>query len=104
MTKEELLKYVSNPDVADECEQYYIDNGPDKHAQEGDDGGPGIEGVSCVEMNVDHMLGWMSGEASEVWDKLSTEDKKEVFNASHFQNGIMGFDSEDVDYYFKRHG
>ena len=102
MSKAGLIKYVSDPKVSDACEEYYCDHAPNRHEQEGEYGSPPVEGVSCVDMNVDHMLGWMKEKAVEAWDKLSSEDKKEVFKASHFQNGVLGFDDEDVDYYFKK--
>jgi hypothetical protein len=104
MTKEELIKYVSNPDVTDECERYYCDNAPNRHIQEGDWDGPPIEGVACVRMCLNLLLDWMSEEANDSWHELSMEDKKEVFNKSYFSEcGVLGFDKEDADYYFNKH-
>jgi hypothetical protein len=97
--KEALVKLLK--DRADEADAYYMEHGPRKHDQDG------MSGVSYIQMNEDHMTGWLEDQSTdkfnyiEIYEGLSPQEKLEVWRASGFHQGICNYEKEeDVLYHF----
>jgi len=95
LTKEELIKLVSGKEK--EQEEFYVEQGPDKHTQEDHY----QEGVSVVRMNYDLLVEWI-GQNDDSFMMLSAAQQREVWEASSFHYGMMGYDQDDADFFWQK--
>lgn len=90
-TKAELLDLVKGD--AEGQEQCYLGNGPDKYGQDG------MTGVQCVAMNYELLVVWL--DEDEGFTSLFRADRREIWEASHFHYGIMGYEDADADFWWE---
>jgi hypothetical protein len=96
MTKDNMIALVRKS--ADEAEEHYLHVGPNKREQEDH-----IQiGTSVVNMNVELLVGWLDchGHLGD-WEDLSKADRREVWEASGFHFGIMGYEEHDADFWWE---
>jgi len=100
MTKQDLLDLVKSN--KSEHEPWYLDHGPNKREQEEHY----QNGVSVVEMNVDLLDGWLSCQPDNPdahYHALPKADRREIWEASDFHFGIMGYEDHDADFYWEHY-
>lgn len=96
MNKRQLIDYVKKAGMR-ECELWYINHGVSKHDQDN------LTGVQCVAMNVELLSAFIEyNEGDESFDSLPKASRREVWEASFFHFGIMGYDPDDADHYWKK--
>ena len=99
--KDYLVKLVI--EKAGEAETYYLENGPNKHEQEAHY----TNGISVVRMNVKLLENWLDSQSTaeddlyETFRDMPSEERKEVWEASKFHFGIMGYRKRHSDLYWK---
>ena len=96
-TKDDLLSKVR--DDKSKAEAHYVETGPRKREQEAHYG----TGVSVVGMNVELLVDWLDQHSKEllsIYEDLSKADRREVWEASGFHFGMMGYEKHDADFWW----
>ena len=98
-TKDELIALVKQNH--NEQEDFYCHNGPSKHEQEEHY----QDGVSVVRMNVELLESWLDEDEAtlESFRALPATERREVWTASGFHFGIMGYDNDDADFWWAKY-
>jgi hypothetical protein len=101
MSKAKLLEIVAKDH--DKQEEHYLHCGPNKHQQ--DD----LCGVQMVQENYNLLVSYLMevdtgngtyDDLSGVYQELSREEQREVWEASAFHFGIYGYDERDAAFFW----
>ena len=99
MTKTQILELAKKDHEGQE--EHYLNAGPSKHQQ--DD----LCGVQMVQENVSLLIGYLdlfSGDElsiSAAYEDLPKADRREIWEASAFHFGCMGYQQRDADFFWE---